>query len=109
LLDGSAPFKQRDDIKRRVARRIKERSTDAWLTTLDAADVWCAKVLQWPELLGSEGFGALDMLQTVTRGADVSIRTTRSPIRVDGKRSEMSAAAPLIGQDNARLRQEFGL
>jgi CoA:oxalate CoA-transferase len=108
-LPADAPFKQRDEIKQRVAKRIQERSTDAWLTVLDAADVWCAKVLQWPELLGSEGFGALDMLQTVTRGPDVSIRTTRSPLRVDGERNEVTSAAPLIGQHTAKLKQEFGL
>ena len=48
------------------------------------------------------------MLQTVTRGSDVSIRTTRSPIRVDGERATVAAAAPAIGQHSAALRSEFG-
>jgi crotonobetainyl-CoA:carnitine CoA-transferase CaiB-like acyl-CoA transferase len=45
----------------------------------------------------------------VHRGPDVSIRTTRSPIRVDGARSLVTAGAPTIGQNNAEIRAEFGL
>ena len=107
-LGAKAPFVQRDEIKRLVAERLAQRPTDDWLAILDPADVWCAKVLQWPELLNSDGFTGLDMLQTVTRGSDVSIRTTRSPIRVDGERATVAAAAPAIGQHSAALRSEFG-
>jgi crotonobetainyl-CoA:carnitine CoA-transferase CaiB-like acyl-CoA transferase len=49
------------------------------------------------------------MLQTVKREDGVSIRTTSSPIRVDGMRRHMTVAAPRIGEHNARLRQEFAL
>lgn len=108
-LDAAAPFRERDRIKRLIGERIRERPTDDWLAVLDAADVWCAKVLQWPDLLASQGFAALDMLQTVRRGDDVSIRTTRSPIRVDGARARTGAAAPTIGQHTRDIRQEFGL
>lgn len=107
-LGPKAPFVQRDEIKRLVAERLAHRPTDDWLAILDPADVWCAKVLQWPELLSSDGFTGLDMLQTVTRGSEVSIRTTRSPIRVDGERATVAAAAPAIGQHSAALRSEFG-
>ena len=66
-------------------------------------------MLDWPELLDSEGFKALDMLQTVTREDDVSITTTRSPLRVNGVRAQTSRAAPLIGEQSAAIRAEFGL
>ena len=74
-------------------RACSRRSRPAhWLAILEPADIWCAKVLDWPELLASEGFKALDMLQTVTREDDVSIVTTRSPLRIDG--SAPAPAAP---------------
>ena len=76
---------------------------------LDPADIWCAKVLDWNDLLASEGFAALDMLQTVEREDDVSILTTRSPLRIDGHRSRVTRAAPLIGEQSAAIRAEFGL
>jgi len=116
-LDGLAPyaadpkswFTARDEIKRIIADHVATEPTEHWLSILEPADIWCAKVLDWPELLASEGFRALDMLQTVTREDDVAITTTRSPIRVDGKRPKTSRAAPLIGEQSAKIREEFGL
>lgn len=102
-------FTARDAIKQIIAERLGTQPTAHWLSVLEPADIWCAKVLDWPELLESDGFKALDMLQTVTREDNVSILTTRSPLRVDGKRASTSRAAPLIGEQSAKIRKEFGL
>jgi crotonobetainyl-CoA:carnitine CoA-transferase CaiB-like acyl-CoA transferase len=108
-LGAAAPFTDRDAIKRSIAGRLQQKTTAEWLAILEPADIWCAKVLDWPELMASEGFSGLDMLQTVTRGPDVAVRTTRSPLRIDGARSQTDAGAPAIGQHNAAIRAEFGL
>jgi crotonobetainyl-CoA:carnitine CoA-transferase CaiB-like acyl-CoA transferase len=102
-------FTARDAIKQIIAERLASAPTAQWLDVLEPADIWCAKVLDWPELLESEGFKALDMLQTVTREDNVSVLTTRSPLRVDGKRAQTSRAAPLVGEQSAAIRKEFGL
>ncbi|WP_244606623.1 CaiB/BaiF CoA transferase family protein [Arsenicitalea aurantiaca] len=107
--DPKSWFTERDRIKRIIADAIVTEPTAHWLSILEPADIWCAKVLSWPELLESEGFRALDMLQTVTRGDGLSITTTRSPIRVDGQRARTRRAAPLIGEQSAAIRKEFGL
>ena len=82
--DPKSWFSERDAIKRILAALLATQPTAHWLAILEPADIWCARVLEWPELLESEGFKALDMLQTVTREDNVSILTTRSPLRVDG-------------------------
>jgi len=105
--DGKAWFTCRDEIKRIIADRIATESVEHWLAILEAADVWCSKVLDWPELLSSEGFLILDMLQTVTRQDDVLIGTTRCPVRIDGLRPKTERAAPVIGEHTARIRAEF--
>lgn len=102
-------FTARDEIKAIIARRIAEKTIDEWLAVLEPADVWCAKVLTWPELMESDGFKTLDMLQTVTREDKVSILTTRSPLRVDGARAKVDRAAPRIGEHSEKIRTEFGL
>jgi CoA:oxalate CoA-transferase len=107
--DPRSWFSERDAIKAVIAERLAGQSTEAWLALLEPADIWCAKVLEWPELLESAGFKSLDMLQTLTRDDGVSILTTRSPIRIDGVRSTTSRAAPLIGEQSAVLRKEFDL
>ncbi len=107
--DPKSWFTARDEIKRLIADRLATKSTAEWLAILEPADIWCAKVLEWPELLESEGFKALDMLQTVTRDDGVSILTTRSPLRIDGTRTRTARAAPLIGEQSAAIRKEFDL
>lgn len=102
-------FTHRDQIKQVIAARLQTETTAHWLAILEPADIWCAKVLSWPELLDSAGFKALDMLQTVTREDDVSILTTRSPIRINGRRATGTRAAPRIGEQSAAIRAEFGL
>ncbi|AJY44813.1 CaiB/BaiF CoA transferase family protein [Martelella endophytica] len=102
-------FSARDDIKRIIATALQEQTTDHWLSILEPADIWCAKVLDWNELMEHAGFKVLDMLQTVTREDGVEIRTTRSPLRVDGRRMQTRRAAPKIGEQSAAIRAEFGL
>ncbi|WP_027166162.1 CaiB/BaiF CoA-transferase family protein [Mesorhizobium sp. WSM3224] len=102
-------FTARDEIKAIIAGRIAGKTIDEWLAVLEPADVWCAKVLTWPELMASDGFKTLDMLQTVTREDNVSILTTRTPLRVDGARAKVDRAAPRIGEHSEKIRAEFGL
>jgi len=107
--DPKSWFSARDEIKRLIAERLATRTTAEWLAVLEPADIWCAKVLEWDELMESEGFRALDMLQTVTRDDGVSILTTRSPLRINGQRTRTHRAAPLIGEQSDTIRKEFGL
>ena len=102
-------FSDRDAIKRIIADHVSTETTDHWLSILEPADIWCARVLNWDELMQSEGFKVLDMLQTVTREDDVLITTTRAPMRIDGRRPKTSRAAPLIGEQSEAIRREFGL
>jgi CoA:oxalate CoA-transferase len=107
--DAEAAFRQRDEIKRLIAAELIQHTTAYWIARLRPADVWCAEVLDWPRLLESESFRLLDMLQTVERGDGTIIRTTRSPLRVDGGRAISGRAAPRVGQHSAAIRTEFEL
>lgn len=107
--DPASWFTARDAIKAIIAQRLAGETTAHWLGVLEPADIWCATVLDWPQLLASEGFQALDMLQTVTRADGVSIETTRTPLRINGRRARTERAAPRIGEQSAAIREEFGL
>ena len=107
--DSKAWFTARDAIKQIIADHIAKDTVDHWLSILEPADIWCSKVLEWPELLASDGFRILDMLQTVTREDDVSIGTTRCPVRVDGRRPAGARAAPRVGEHSDRIRAEFAV
>ncbi|MDL2405405.1 CaiB/BaiF CoA-transferase family protein [Rhizobium calliandrae] len=100
-------FSRRDEIKSLITSRLHEKTVKEWLAILEPAGIWAAEVLDWPKLLQTAAFRQLDMLQTVTRGDGVSVRTTASPIRVNGARHKSDLAAPTIGSDSEKIRAEF--
>jgi crotonobetainyl-CoA:carnitine CoA-transferase CaiB-like acyl-CoA transferase len=96
-----------------LSSKIATEETDHWLAILDAADIWCAPVLTLPELVEHEGFSAIDMVQETERkgrdGSKITIPTTRSPIRIDGKTIKHSKGAPHVGEDTEKISKEFGI
>ena len=102
-------FRRRDEIKQIIARRLREHTTAHWLAILDAADIWCAEVLDWPKLLASEAFRQLKMLQALHTTQGAEILTTRCPVRLDGGLLTSSRPAPRVGEHTETIEQEFGL
>ena len=109
ISNSSDGFRRRDEIKQIIAQRLKEHTTEHWLEILNAADIWCAEVLDWPKLCGSEAFKQLEMVQTLTDGHGIEILTTRLPIRLDGALLTSEGLAPKVGQHTEQIQREFGL
>lgn len=107
--DPALAFSDRDAINTRMAERFRERSTQAWLDVLQPHDVWCAEILDWDSLLQSEGFEALDMLQTLNLPDNQSVQTTRVPFRFHDETLKSERPAPEVGEHNRQIRDDFGL
>lgn len=106
MTDPREAWEKQEQIEAILAATFATDTSAHWLSILDAADVWCAPVLTLDELLASDGFAAIDMTQEVQRGG-TSIRTTRSPLRVDGQVLRSAKSAPTLGEDDAAVRAEF--
>jgi len=109
ISNSAEGFQRRDEIKRIIAQRLKEHTTEHWLDILNAADIWCAEVLDWPKLCASNAFKELAMVQTLTNGRGIEILTTRLPIRLDGALLTSTGLAPGVGEHTATIQREFGL
>ena len=109
ISDQADGFRRRDEIKQIIAQRLKEHSTEHWLEILNAVDIWCAEVLDWPELFASQAFEQLAMVQTLRDGRGIEIFTTRLPIRLDGSLLTSERLAPRVGQHTEAIQSEFGL
>jgi len=109
ITDSAEGFKRRDEIKRLIADRLRGETTDHWLGILDAADIWCSEVLDWPKLLKSEAFQQLDILQTLANGKGLEILTTRCPFRLDGRVLKSARLAPKVGEHTDLITEEFAL
>ncbi|TBU76999.1 CaiB/BaiF CoA transferase family protein [Phytopseudomonas daroniae] len=107
--DPDTWFSHRDLIKSIIRDCLSSRSTADWLALLEPADIWCAEVMDWPTLVAHDGFKALDMIQNVFTASGERVRTTRCPIRFDGRVLRSSKGAPKVGEDNAVIQTTFNL
>ncbi len=78
---------------------LRTRPRAEWIARFERAGVPCAPVHTVPEALEHPQVQALGMLAPVP-GADFHL--TALPLRIDGERPGARAAAPRLGQDNAR-------
>ena len=109
LHDQKEWFTKRDEIKKDIGDWIEKQTTEHWLSILEPADIWCAKVLDWETMVKHEGFKILDMVQRIKRDDGLNIETLRCPIKIDGEIFKSSKAAPKIGNDNNSIMKEFGI
>ena len=109
LHDQKEWFTKRDDIKKNIGDWVEKESTEHWLSILEPADIWCAKVLDWETMVKHEGFKILDMVQRIQRDDGLDIETLRCPIKIDGEIFKSNKAAPKIGNDNNNIKKEFNI
>jgi CoA:oxalate CoA-transferase len=100
-------FDKRDEIKKILADHLLGCHTENWLSILEPADIWCAKVLDYDALTQEEGYKVLDMELKVKTSNGLEITTTRCPIRVDGELLVSGKGAPMLGEHNKQIEEEF--
>jgi len=100
-------FEKRDEIKSILAGHLKTAPTQHWLSILEPADIWCADVLSWPQLMEQEAFQQLDMVQEVWRSNGISLKTTRCPIRIDGEILKSRRGAPRLGEQTEEIARNL--
>lgn len=112
--DPSTWWSEQQRITGLLGTHLSRQSTQYWLDRLETADVWCAQVLTLPELVASDGFAALEMAQDVAMGSpddrsgrSRTFRTTRSPLRVDGRLLTNATGAPRLGEHTTSIRHEL--
>jgi len=101
--DPATWFRDRAHIKALLAEHLAHEPTAHWLALLEPADIWCAPVLDWPQLVRHDGFAALELTQEIENPEHGIMRTTRCPLRVDGQVLTSPRGAPALGADNAEI------
>jgi len=103
LSNPNEAFARRDEIKAVIRDHLLPQPVRYWLDRLEPADIWCAEVLDWPTLIETGGFHALDILQDLEAVDGTKIRTTRCPIRLDGEVFTSRRAGPPLGADTDEI------
>jgi CoA:oxalate CoA-transferase len=107
--DNNDWFSKRDEIKKILADHLITGNADQWLSVLGEAGIWCAPVMDYDKLSKEEGYHLLDMEIVVKTSKGLEVTTTRCPLRVDGKLLLSDKGAPLLGEHNEEIEQQFGL
>lgn len=107
--DSNDWFIKRDEIKKVLAAHLITNTSAHWLTVLEKADIWCAPVMDYDELVQQEGYRSLNMEITVQTTNGLSVTTTRCPLRVDGALLVSQKGAPQLGEHNEEIDQQFGI
>ena len=95
--DPAVALRLRDDIKAVLRDHLLTQTVRHWLDRLEPADIWCAEVLDWPSLVETDGFAALEMLQDIAMPDGSTATTTRCPIRIDGEDFKSTRGGPVLG------------
>jgi len=109
FIDSHSWFEQRDQIKNILSAHLKKGSTEYWLSLLEPADIWCSSVMDWQTLMRTEAYQELNMEQTIEMADDFRLKTTRCPIRIDGKILFATKGTPKLGEHNEAIISEFNL
>ena len=101
-------YAERDAVYALLSEKLAAQSTNHWLGILQPADIWCAEVMDWPQLFASEGMKRLGMVQELT-GPNGPLRTTRPAMRINGEKLTSQTPAPEVGQHTDEIVEAFGL
>ncbi|MVA74705.1 CoA transferase [Auraticoccus sp. F435] len=111
MTDPQSWWDRQVEIEQLISARMRTAGSEHWLALLDAADVWCAPVHTLEQLVAHDGFAAIDMVQSTSRtepdGSLTTVRTTRSPLRIDGRTLRSERGAPVLGADTEAVRAEL--
>ena len=96
---GAARVRNKATLLPLIAEVLKTRPRDAWITALEAVGVPCAPVNDIGEVVASEQFAAMGMVQDWPDAP----RVIGLPISFDGVRPRSTRPAPRLGEHNAEL------
>lgn len=96
-------FVNRDEIKKIISNHLLQHSSQVWLAKLYEHHLWAMEVLDWKKLTSHAGYQSLHMEQSIYAANRKEIRTTRCPIRINGKILTSGKAAPGLGEHNEEI------
>jgi crotonobetainyl-CoA:carnitine CoA-transferase CaiB-like acyl-CoA transferase len=92
---GPARVRNKAELIPMIAHVLRTRPRDAWIAALEAAGVPCSPVNDIGEVVASEQFAAMDMVQALPGGGP---RVVGLPISFDGVRPRSARGAPGLGE-----------
>lgn len=100
-------FTLRDEIKNIIALALLKNTTAHWLERFQSLGLWASDIKNWDDLYTVDGYKSADMELAIKVANGKKIITTRTPFRIDGNVLKSLKAAPLLGSDTVRIKEEI--
>jgi crotonobetainyl-CoA:carnitine CoA-transferase CaiB-like acyl-CoA transferase len=100
--------KNRKALNAEISRLTEKKSTDTWVTELNAAGVPCGPIYSIDQMFDDEQVKHLEIAQDVPNGENRHIRLVGQPFKLSRTPSKMVAPPPEFGEQTEEVLAEFG-
>jgi crotonobetainyl-CoA:carnitine CoA-transferase CaiB-like acyl-CoA transferase len=104
----SLQIANRDELNTRLAARLRERRTDEWLVSLEAAGVLCARVNSFREAMHDPQVRANNMVVTMEHPRAGELSLLGTPVRLHGTPAQLRLPPPDLGAQTHQVLAEAG-
>jgi len=101
-------WSERDEVYRRIAARLADRTTAEWLALLAARDVWCAPVQAFDEVVADPQVTHNELLATVNYPGVGEVRVVGVPARFSETPGTIRLGPPTVGQHTDEVLGALG-
>jgi crotonobetainyl-CoA:carnitine CoA-transferase CaiB-like acyl-CoA transferase len=100
---------ERDSLARKLTRIFKQEPVEYWVDLLDQAGLPVGRILTIHEAFADPQARHHGMLVEVDHPVAGPVKTTGSPLRIDGRPALASQPAPTLGRDTRSILKELGV
>jgi formyl-CoA transferase len=100
--------KNRKALNAEINKLTEKKSTDTWVTELNAAGVPCGPIYSIDQMFDDEQVKHLGIAQDVPNAENRHIRLVGQPVTLSRTPSKMAARPPEFGEQTEELLTEFG-
>jgi crotonobetainyl-CoA:carnitine CoA-transferase CaiB-like acyl-CoA transferase len=101
-------YADRDQVRRILDERLRDRSSAEILDALYARDLWCAKVQDFDEVMNDPQVAHNGLIQEVDHPKAGRIKIVGVPVRFSETPGTIRLAPPLVGEHTDAILDELG-
>ncbi|MET4575984.1 CaiB/BaiF CoA transferase family protein [Ottowia thiooxydans] len=107
--DLSGRIAHRQELVALLEERMTRRPRNEWLALFEAADIICAPINDYSEVVTSPAFISANLRETVRHPEAGDLMFARTPLRAVGEKTPARRPAPLVGEHTQEVLQEAGI
>ena len=105
---GKDILDKKDEIKKIIQERIKDRTTNDWIDILEKENLWCAPVKNYEQLVNDPQVKYNQSIKEIKSDHIGKIKVIGCPIRLTETPAGIYSAPPMLGEHNKKVLNSLG-